>query len=565
MRFIKSIVFTVTYLSILYSTTASAYEVISANEYGQKDFALNSLSFKSLISNTENKHRVIKFNNKNYDLELLDAKADKTGKIHTRYRQKYKGIPVYGRQIVQHQSIKKFNLSNAFTGGGSSAKYTGELVNDLDIDLINKKVADNFNEYAALQHAKNLNIDKLRQQRSIDNKNSLIYENEKSELIIYTHDKELKQAKLAYKVSFFVDDVNGNHPMRPNYIIDATNQEIIKYWNSLSHDRVATGPGGNEKIGKYNYGDEMPKLDVREARSGGECFMTNDKVRTIDLKNGYYGIKTYHFPCYDNNNDEVNGAYSAVNDAHYYGEQVFNMYKEWYNKAPLKFKLLMRVHYGTGYENAFWNGSSMTFGDGKNKFYPLVSMDVVAHEVSHGYTEQNSGLEYMGQSGGINEAFSDMAGKAGEYYTFGKNTWNIGDNVVKDNVPIRYMDDPAKDGDSIGDARDYHDALDVHNSSGVFNKAFYLLSTFDNWSIKKAFDVFVHANTYYWTENTDYVDGARGVVYSAEDLGLDVSDISSVFKQVGIDCSLDSCKIMPKDAGNKSDESNNKSLSILFD
>ncbi|MCV5736521.1 M4 family metallopeptidase, partial [Escherichia coli] len=92
------------------------------------------------------------------------------------------------------------------------------------------------------------------------------------------------------------------------------------------------------------------------------------------------------------------------------GKVVYDMYKDWLNTAPLTFQLQMRVHYRKRYENAFWNGSSMTFGDGASYFYPLVSLDVSAHEVSHGFTEQNSNLIYSGQSGGINEAFSDMAG-----------------------------------------------------------------------------------------------------------------------------------------------------------
>src|SRR3546814_6207648 len=60
-------------------------------------------------------------------------------------------------------------------------------------------------------------------------------------------------------------------------------------------------------------------------------------------------------------------------------------------------------------------------------FYPLVSLDVLAHEVSHGFTEQNSNLEYAYQPGGINEAFSDMAGKAAEFFFKGENDFLIGD------------------------------------------------------------------------------------------------------------------------------------------
>ncbi|MEP0178001.1 MAG: M4 family metallopeptidase [Paraglaciecola sp.] len=77
----------------------------------------------------------------------------------------------------------------------------------------------------------------------------------------------------------------------------------------------------------------------------------------------------------------------------------------------------------------------MTFGDGANTFYPLVSLDVSSHEVSHGYTEQNSNLVYSGKSGGLNEAFSDMAGEAAEYYMLGENDWLVGRKYSKVKAP----------------------------------------------------------------------------------------------------------------------------------
>ena len=76
----------------------------------------------------------------------------------------------------------------------------------------------------------------------------------------------------------------------------------------------------------------------------------------------------------------------------------------------------------------------MTFGDGATRFYPLVSLDVSSHEVSHGFTEQNSGLIYRGQSGGINEAFSDMAGEAAEAYFKEENDFLIGYSIFKKTV-----------------------------------------------------------------------------------------------------------------------------------
>lgn len=210
------------------------------------------------------------------------------------------------------------------------------------------------------------------------------------------------------------------------------------------------------------------------------------------------------------------------------------MYRNWYNTAPLSFKLKMRVHYSRNYENAFWDGSQMTFGDGATTFYPLVSLDVAAHEVSHGFTEQNSGLVYSGQSGGINEAFSDMAGEAAEYYMKGSNDWLVGAQIFKGNGSLRYFEDPARDGKSIGHASDYYDGIDVHHSSGVYNRAFYLLANTSGWQTRKAFEVFVLANRLYWGPNTTFDQGACGVTRAATDLGYSVSDVAAAFTAVGV-------------------------------
>ncbi|MBE1043438.1 M4 family metallopeptidase, partial [Escherichia coli] len=120
-------------------------------------------------------------------------------------------------------------------------------------------------------------------------------------------------------------------------------------------------------------------------------------------------------------------------------------------------------------ENAYWDGTAMLFGDGATMFYPLVSLDVAAHEVSHGFTEQNSGLIYRGQSGGMNEAFSDMAGEAAEFYMRGKNDFLIGYDIKKGSGALRYMDQPSRDGRSIDNASQYYNGIDVHHSSGVYN------------------------------------------------------------------------------------------------
>ena len=196
----------------------------------------------------------------------------------------------------------------------------------------------------------------------------------------------------------------------------------------------------------------------------------------------------------------------------------------------------------------------MVFGDGKDLFYPLTSIGVVAHEVSHGFTQQHSNLVNEGQSGGMNEAFSDMASQAAEVYVYGpgKNTWKIGAEIFKKgNGALRYMDVPSTDchgdmpGDfcSIDDATQYYSGLDVHYSSGVYNRFFYLLSTTAGWDVKSAFNVMVQAN-FYWTSTTNFNSGACGVLQAATDLKMDVTAVKTAFDEVKVDYTDEGkCKI----------------------
>lgn len=200
-------------------------------------------------------------------------------------------------------------------------------------------------------------------------------------------------------------------------------------------------------------------------------------------------------------------------------------------------QLVMRVHYGQGYENAYWDGKQMTFGDGDTMMYPLVSLGVGGHEVSHGFTEQHSGLEYFGQSGGMNESFSDMAAQAAEYYSVGKNSWQIGPEIMKEDSgydALRYMDKPSRDGMSIDVADDYYGGLDVHYSSGVYNHLFYILANQPNWNLRMAFDVMVKANMDYWTPYSTFDEGGCGMLSAAKDLGYNLDDIKKSLSEVTI-------------------------------
>ncbi len=268
--------------------------------------------------------------------------------------------------------------------------------------------------------------------------------------------------------------------------------------------------------------------------------MNDGNVITVNLNGSTGASKTtpFQFTCPTNTYKQVNGAYSPLNDAHFFGGVVFKLYRDWFGTSPLTHKLYMKVHYGRSVENAYWDGTAMLFGDGATMFYPLVSLDVAAHEVSHGFTEQNSGLIYRGQSGGMNEAFSDMAGEAAEYYrNGGSNDWLVGAQIFKSWGALRYFDDPTRDGGSIGHASHYRSGMDVHHSSGVYNRAFYLLAKTPGWDTRKAFEVFVDANRYYWTATSTFNRGACGVETAATNRGYSKADVTAAFATVGVSCS----------------------------
>jgi pseudolysin len=253
--------------------------------------------------------------------------------------------------------------------------------------------------------------------------------------------------------------------------------------------------------------------------------------------------------------DAVNGGYSPGNDALFGGAVIKDMYQSWYglpvltqNGKPMTLEMVVHKRE----DNAYWDGRQMTFGDGINMFYPLTSLGVAAHEISHGFTEQHAGLIYRSQSGGMNEAFSDMAAQAAEMFAYGKNSWQIGPEIFKSsNEALRYMDQPSKDCsegekpgvncsiDNVsqyieGNPSEHTHTTDVHYSSGVYNRAFYLLGTADGWDVRKAFDVMVAANSHYWTSQATFVSGACGVLNAAKELGYDNTAVKAAFDEVGV-------------------------------
>jgi Zn-dependent metalloprotease len=149
-------------------------------------------------------------------------------------------------------------------------------------------------------------------------------------------------------------------------------------------------------------------------------------------------------------------------------------------------QLSARVHYGTQYANAYFDGTSLVCGDGNGTQFgpPCDDPDVVVHEVMHGVTQTTSGLIYSGQAGALNESLSDIFAAtctswgSGTWST-GASVWRIGELAWTPGTPgdaLRYMDDPALDGSSLDHVSSLSAGTDVHYGSGIPNLAFALLA-----------------------------------------------------------------------------------------
>lgn len=475
-------------------------------------------------------------------LQFVKQHIDQNNTTHMRMQQYYAGFPVFGGFAILHGKYS----AQTFSSVPKNVKMNGRVYNGLQTELGQAPVAFRERAKIALQQFKSTFL-----QNSVQEEHVMP--------IVYINEQH--QAFWAYKVSILINH-QDSAPERPTAILKADTLTPLLEWNDLKTIRTpvfGVGYGGNSKIGQYQFGKEFQFLELRRDNLFGVCYMQNKHVKVVDMFHGSYKPNsTMHFPCeqsisalknkmywmgyQQDGYDSENGAFSPSNDALYVGGVVHSMYKDWYDLDVLThhnkpMQLVMRVHFGKNYQNAFWDGQQMTFGDGGSLFYPLVTVGIAAHEISHGFTQQHSDLEYVGQSGGINEAFSDMAAQAAEYYSQGKSSWMIGADIVKESTgfkALRFMDQPSSDGRSIDSADQYEPDMNVHNSSGVYNRLFYLLANQPNWNVKQAFQVMVKANMDYWTPYSTFAEGACGILSAAKDLHLSVDDVKPVLEQVAI-------------------------------
>ncbi|HEX7536161.1 MAG TPA: M4 family metallopeptidase [Dermatophilaceae bacterium] len=274
-------------------------------------------------------------------------------------------------------------------------------------------------------------------------------------------------------------------------------------------------------------------------------------------------------------NGSVSDRASVAVDAHYGAGKTFDYFKNVLGRngiwntgvgAP------SRVHYGDGYQNAYWDGTQMTYGDGMGNTHPLTELDVAAHEMTHGVTDNTAELVYTAESGGLNEATSDIFGTAVEFYTNNgadNPDYLIGEKIDLngDGTPLRYMDEPSRDGESPNCWSPTVGNLDVHLSSGPLNHWFYLasegsgakvingvsynsptcdLSTVTPIGRDKAAAIWYRTLSVYLTSSNTYAAAREGAIQSAKDLYGDTSTectrVAASFSAIDVPTGAATCR-----------------------
>ena len=342
------------------------------------------------------------------------------------------------------------------------------------------------------------------------------------------------------------DQSTNASPTRKIFYVDTKTYEILlREEMVVSFAYQMTGLGGNEVLGKHQYGNwewAGRKLLVDHHSHENWCAANNIYVSVANA-GGTWSCPSTSFIQTCNSYTILNGfSYNQVNDALYYTHNFLEMLRDRYGDLSLPSycgPISACVNIG-GLDNAYWSSCTTRYGLGNTNFWGLATADVVAHELCHGVTEAVSGLNYWAESGGMNEAFSDICGETYEAFLHhGNNDWKIGYGIMRNpsgKDALRYMSWPPKDDLSIQCQADYY-GQGVHFTSGIYNKAFYNLANKPGWCIERAFEVFLRANKYSWTSTTTFNSGACGVTWAAYTFGYNWLDVEDAFAEVGVFCS----------------------------
>ncbi|SOD83559.1 M4 family metallopeptidase [Streptomyces sp. Ag109_G2-15] len=448
-------------------------------------------------------------------LVVKDVVKDVDGTVHTRYERTYAGLPVLGGDLVVHTA-----KSGKAEGVTKATKAT------IKVASLKPQITAAKAEKQAVGAAKTLGSAKT----SADGARKVIWAGSGKPVLAYeTIVGGLQDDGTPNQLHVIADAATGKKLFEYQGVENATGTGKTLYSGTVS--LTTTQSGSTYNLTDASRGSHKTYNLARK---------TSGKGTLVSNSTNTFGTGTASTSSSDQ---------TAAADAAYGAAETWDFYKSTFGRSGIKndgVGAYSRVHYGNAYVNAFWDDSCfcMTYGDGDGNADPLTSLDVAGHEMSHGVTANTAGLDYSGESGGLNEATSDIFGTGVEF--FANNASDPGDyligekiNINGDGTPLRYMDKPSKDGGSADSWSSSVGNLDVHYSSGVANHFFYLLSegsgaktingvsynsptsngsTVTGIGRAKALQIWYKALTTYFTSTTNYKAARTGTLNAAKDL-----------------------------------------------
>ncbi|MGW3340536.1 M4 family metallopeptidase [Streptomyces sp. NPDC001009] len=432
-------------------------------------------------------------------LVARDVVKDVDGTVHTRYERTYAGLPVLGGDLVVHTARS-----------GKAEGVTKATKSAIKVASLKPQITPAKAEKQAVGAAKTLGSAKT----EADGARKVIWAGSGKPVLAYET-----------IVGGFQDD---GTPNQLHVITDAATGKKLFEYQGIENATGKTLYSGTVTLNSVQSGSTYQLTD--SARGSHKTYnlarKTSGTGTLVASTTNVFGTGTASSSSSDQ---------TAAADAAYGAAQTWDFYKNTFGRSGIKNNgvgAYSRVHYGNAYVNAFWDDSCfcMTYGDGSGNVDPLTSLDVAGHEMSHGVTSNTAGLNYSGESGGLNEATSDIFGTGVEFYA--NNASDPGDYLIGekidingDGTPLRYMDKPSKDGGSADYWSSSVGNLDVHYSSGIANHFFFLLaegsgartingvsynsptangSTLTGIGRAKALQIWYKALTTYMTSTTNY-------------------------------------------------------------
>jgi gliding motility-associated-like protein len=491
-----------------------------------------------------------------FEFEIANYLTDQLHKSHYRLNVFHQGALLHGVQIILHMEQNQIYAING-------KQYIEPIPRTPVVLSRNEAIGRAIQHVGASKYQwEDSNEESLYKLWQEDDSASYY---PKAVLVIVPRDWERPSQDLirAYKVDVYAQDPLS----RQNVFIDAATGAYVNS-EELIHVSDVTGKAQTRYSGlQALVTDSVSPTSFRLRESG-----RGKGIQTYNLKQLTSYAAAVDFLDSNNYWDNANSDQDEVaTDAHWGAQKTYDYFWNKFARNSFDNKgtiIKSYVHYSKNYNNAFWNGSVMTYGDGNGTtFTPLTSIDVCGHEISHAVTTTTAGLVYSYESGALNESFSDIFGNAIEAYAKPLDfKWNIGEDITPSGTGLRMMQSPKSKGhpDTYKGKNWRTGAADnggVHSNSGVQNFWFYLLSVggkgtndnsdayvVDSIGILKAEQIAYRNLSVYLTNSSQYMDARYYAIQSAADLygvcGPEYIATTNAWYAVGVGDKYDSAVVI---------------------